>query len=105
MARLIDAEQFDKKISLIAMCWSCSPCLSKEKADLKIDVLKYALRKLSEEPTVDAVEVVRCKECRDCEREEIEPNYFVFHCYKYRRYVDANDFCSDGAKMDGGDKK
>ena len=50
-------------------------------------------------PTVDAVEVVRCKDCKhkDFYKQRV-------YCYKIDRYRQVNDFCSCGAKMDGGDK-
>jgi hypothetical protein len=53
-------------------------------------------------PTVDAVEVVRCK---DCEYLEINTHRNIYYCRKSLRKVSENGFCSDGAKMDGGDKE
>ena len=59
-------------------------------------------RKLMEEaPAADVVEVVRCKDCKH--------SYFVKSCSKYEcrkgcgtlKY--SNDYCSYGAKMDGGE--
>ena len=52
-------------------------------------------------PTIDAIPVVRCKDC----------NYYkswhdgVVQCTRFRIYTAEDDFCSSGAKMDGGADK
>lgn len=53
---------------------------------------------LSQEPTIDAVPVVRCKDCSFC----------TFHkgvafCIKWRPFpeVSLDDFCSHGERKDG----
>ena len=55
-------------------------------------------------PGVDAVEVVRCKDCRFCEKIENEIIH-VWSCYCKRssvfREVDARDYCSSGEKNNG----
>ena len=50
-------------------------------------------------PTVDAVEVVRCKDCRHCD----PANRHCDHCLGTSLPLarKADDFCSYGAKMDG----
>ena len=51
-------------------------------------------------PTVDAVEVVRCRECkyhRDTSITEYE------HCCLIDKTVRYNDFCSYGERKDGAD--
>lgn len=55
------------------------------------------------EPTVDAVEVVRCKDCRHKDFRYYDKES-VF-CYMSGKYRHIDDFCSYGAKMDGGDKE
>jgi hypothetical protein len=47
--------------------------------------------------TVDAVKVVRCKNCK--EKCEYSPNQF--YCFLSGLPIDEDDFCSFGAKMDG----
>ena len=84
----------------------------------------YAMLILREAPTVDAVEVVRCKDCvhavpldRNC---ELSTSLYM-HCglwrgdetknvwHKYKKYykdyslVYREDFCSAGEKIDGKD--
>ena len=55
---------------------------------------QYATLILREAPTVDAVEVVRCKDCK--------------HRYSYSwcEYVDDDDnfYCARGERKDGGEK-
>ena len=52
-------------------------------------------------PTIDAVEVVRCKDCR-------ESDYYSTHdpdgmyCAVWDTVVRCNGYCDHGAKMDGG---
>jgi hypothetical protein len=46
-------------------------------------------------PTIDAVPVVRCRECRDYERD-------CGYCDYWEVSRNFDDYCSRGAKMDGG---
>jgi hypothetical protein len=48
-------------------------------------------------PAVDAVEVVRC---RDCKHYQPEPMGSVLYCYQNRRWTEPDFYCADGAKMD-----
>ena len=50
-------------------------------------------------PTVDAVEVVRCKDCEHYWK-NINTKGYDGKCVS----VGDDDFCSKGTKMDGGDK-
>ena len=60
-----------------------------------------------EDSTVDAVEVVRCKDCKICDfsypakpiGEEAIPGWY---CKKYRCYRKPDDFCSYGERKDNG---
>lgn len=53
-------------------------------------------------PTVDAVEVVRCKDCKYRDPENGHCDHYMGTAIPLtRRLV---DFCSYGEKMDGGDK-
>jgi hypothetical protein len=54
-------------------------------------------------PAADVVEVVRCRDCkfrldRVCDCDQWANDDFA-------TYIDENDFCSYGAKMDGKDEK
>ena len=60
----------------------------------------YATLILREAPTVDAVEVVRCK---DCKRFVDNREAFVTYCKRELKdlYVKPNDFCSYGERREG----
>lgn len=66
---------------------------------------------INELPTVDAVEVVRCKDCRfNVANMATDPldvtDYSDITCSYFKTDgMDADDFCSHGAKMNGGDKE
>ena len=51
-------------------------------------------------PTVDAVEVVRCKDCRKISP-SVTPVKDAVWCREFRAYMPCDGFCSYGAKMDG----
>ena len=62
-------------------------------------------RVLMQAPTVDAVEVVRCKDCAECDHcyprkdkggEAIEGYY----CYYHKRWVSASYYCGDGERRE-----
>lgn len=57
-------------------------------------------------PTVDAVEVVRCETCRDCEMGYPEKRLNqeatqAWLCKRYKRHVKPDDFCSHGERREG----
>ena len=63
----------------------------------------HFLRMISDAPTVDAVEVVRCKNCRDCEMGYPEKRLDreatqAWLCKRYKRHVKPDDFCSHGER-------
>ena len=52
-------------------------------------------------PTIDAVEVVRCKDCEFCEKRHTA-NWIPFlYCIRTNYSVSEKSFCSWGEKMDG----
>ena len=50
-------------------------------------------------PTVDAVPVVRCE---DCKHFEIDKHYGNHTCWWSGETVRRDDYCSQGKRMDGG---
>ena len=60
-----------------------------------VDDMRIAIE---DAPTVDAVEVVRCKDC--VHNQDIFCNHFGY--YGYAPIVDDNDFCSYGERKDNG---
>lgn len=68
-------------------------------------------RQIDSQPTVDAVEVVRCKDCNFFIDKE-DPTYPAGKwesidgiCWRDRKFTCHDDYCSCGAKMAGGDKE
>ena len=60
----------------------------------------YAMLILREAPTVDAVEVVRCRDCKY--HEDTHVTGFE-HCCLYGLTMRYNDFCSYGKREGGSD--
>ena len=52
---------------------------------------------IEKQPTADVVEVVRCKDCTEWDKDEYECS----HWYGFRE----DDYCSYGARKDGGVKE
>lgn len=81
--RLIDANALRKEIDL---------------CDIETFNDKFTIcEQIAIAPTVDAVEVVRCKDCRYCMKD-----YHGLWCFNdYEHNLQPNDFCSRGEKKDG----
>ena len=88
MARLIDADELRKEIDKQAYPHSDSTAN---------DIYFSVLHLLADAPTVDAVEVVRCK---DCEAYQTKNRQFP-RCRITGRMRGAYDYCSDGYTGDG----
>ena len=61
----------------------------------------YAMLILREAPTVDAVEVVRCRECKHCAPENYHCDHPMGTVAPLRRKPE--DFCSYGERKEGAD--
>ena len=61
----------------------------------------YATLILREAPTVDAVEVVRCRECKHCDPENYHCDHPMGTAAPLKRKPD--DFCSYGKRKEGAD--
>ena len=61
------------------------------------DAASMAERVIDSQPTVDAVPVVRCRECTEFDETEHECS----HWYGFRE----NDFCSYGKRKEGADNE
>lgn len=84
--RLIDAEQF------LVFGYNGIP-----EANFA-DGVSYVLGKIDNAPTIDAVEVVRCKDCKFCER--INVGLFEAKCGEFDLIRGLNDYCSRGERKD-----
>ena len=57
---------------------------------------------IDEQPTVDAVPVVRCEDCRWYDKGTASGTYepVAYKCKLHQRFTLGNMFCSDGEKHD-----
>lgn len=95
MARLIDA---DKRIQEIKKIY-CAGCDNYGGAKCRACWVDDAMCLIDDATTVDAVEVVRCRECKyhkDTSVTEYE------HCCLIGQTVRYDDFCSYGERKDCG---
>ena len=86
--RLIDANAFLKDILTAGIGKTIIECSESD--------IGYMIRK---RPTVDAVEVVRCRECKHCDPETHHCDHHMGTVAPLRRKPD--DFCSYGERKDG----
>ena len=63
--------------------------------------IRKALRCIEQAPTVDAVPVVRCRECKHCDPENHHCDHHMGTAAPLRRKPD--DFCSYGERKEGAD--
>ena len=94
--RLIDADAFDKRIRLAV--GSCEEELTE---DFK-DGISTILEMMKTAPAVDAVEVVRCRDCKNSEHWYADRRRcFLWH----ENGVSVSDggFCNYGERKEGGD--
>ena len=70
---------------------------------------EIALPEICAAPTIDAVPVVRCKDCRSCRelnrKDRLEDTYAegCLWCMNWADGVWPDDFCSYGERKDGAD--
>ena len=62
--------------------------------DTALDVLKMVAGWLNEAPTVDAVEVVRCKDCKNWDQKQCADGYGW--CDKVSAFKLGEWYCADG---------
>lgn len=65
--------------------------------------LDELINRINNAPTVDALEVVRCRDCKYFSRDE-EYNRAWCNYYSGCLEVAVNGYCYHGAKMDGGNE-
>jgi hypothetical protein len=83
MARYIDADLLIKNIAKIE--------------DLRTISTKTIGQAISNTPTADVVEVVRCKDCKEFHRADKK---FAQHCRIHGAMVQEDDFCSYGERKE-----
>ena len=85
-----------------------------EEIDRTIDIMEKRKDRISvrnvivcvkNAPTVDAVEVVRCKDCKYYDEKEIRCDHpmleWEVECYDHWLDVETSDFCSYGERREG----
>lgn len=96
--RLIDADLYDEFLTQYA------EDLHEIDAHMIAQAIEQCQYRLKAQPTVDAVEVVRCKDCKRCavQHNHITLRYQLF-CTHGKGYpeVSADDFCSYGERREG----
>ena len=91
--RLIDANELKKK-----MCFKCNDEYSDEPCDPGDCVFCNAI---NDAQTIDAVSVVRCRECKHCDPENHHCDHHMGTAAPLTRKPD--DFCSYGERKEGDD--
>ena len=91
--RLIDANELKKK-----MCFKCNDEYSDEPCEPSDCVFCNAI---NDAKTIDAVPVVRCRECNHCDPENYHCDHPMGTAAPLRRKPD--DFCSYGERKEGAD--
>lgn len=89
MSRLIDADAL-KPSYVVTSTTTNSLCH-----------LYVSIEDINSAPTVDAVPVVRCRDCRFSQR----INDWVYQCYVFNVDKTLNQYCDMGKRKDGGDEK
>ena len=91
MARLIDADAAIKAMNAVEIhFW--------EDAE---DVVEKCVNILHNAKTVNAVEVVRCRDCKHWDVRPINGRCMLWRCLKLSRVMGDSSFCSYGERKDG----
>lgn len=105
--RLIDAEPLYEKLMNFSVETTVSTSDTLEVRLKKIvdDVLEYYKKTISEAPTVDAVPVIRCKDCAHVNIEVRDyamylPKQCELYCELDELPVKPDDFCSYGERKE-----
>jgi hypothetical protein len=98
-AKHYDGKGYYKKCSGVChlVDLSCDDCVEMEKLVDRLGELEDEAEK-----TVDAVEVVRCRDCRYYETVEYYPDGTKQVCRLFRRQMQEDGFCSCGERKDNG---
>ena len=97
--RLIDADALSKSV----LEWLPSDPCGRPEAEhpFETDICVSMLMEIEDAPTIDAVEVVRCKDCAHYNGGEVEDGYDK--CWYHWTAVEASDYCSYGVRGEDGE--
>ena len=97
MSRYIDADKIKEKLGAVRGGYSCF--LEEERS--RYEVLSSAIKLINEQPTADAVEVVRCKDCKYSSPNKVYGCRFEpFDTSENGERMYSDDFCSKGERAD-----
>ena len=89
--RLIDANTFD-------VTYNRMPEWTEDYSEGFDDGVLYALGKLDDAETIDAVPVVRCKDCKRCKSDDL--GNLICDWTIYKMGTSENNYCSCGKRKD-----
>ena len=97
MARLIDVDEFNKLIAI-----ECANSVKRRVSQLYREGLLTAKLLMDICKTVDAVQIVRCIDCKYWSATKSKENDCDFYgvCEMHGRITLYNDFCQSGTKFD-----
>ena len=97
MGRLID---IDRLCNDLAKRWSIA---DKKKEDLiRVVMADVVTPIVVSQPTVDAVEVIRCRDCKLSELYTARDGNQYYYCVEHgSKWQEENDYCSFGKRKDG----
>jgi len=84
MTRLIDADALTLRSEMVLIRYG-KGCLQ-ERLAVRYEDIENA-------PTIDAVQVIRCKDCEDCTETKLYDGQRWNYCMRLRCVVKENDFC------------
>ena len=88
MRRLIDADALKEAIN--AHDYVLKDCLNTtDKGMFTVGIMQA----IDAQPTIDAVPVIRCKDCEDCTETKLYDGQRWNYCMRLRCVVKENDFC------------
>ena len=97
--RLIDADKFKAVNGMKDDCADCDKELRGKSKACEFDRIYSKMDFcgwIDDAPTVDAVEVVRCRDCKNVQHDKIFREYWC-----RGREVNPDGYCSDGEQKDG----
>lgn len=104
MSRLIDADalnafisdlEYDIKMDQDSLDYEDLSDVNRKLIKNDKDCKQNVVDILKSTPTVDAVPVVRCKDCKRC---DIDTTHHKYFCMRYGLDIPGNWYCADGDK-------
>ncbi len=106
MGRLIDAFELMRSMEFHDDCANCD-CDKLEceydRIYTKQDICDFVESHIFNAPVVDAVEVVRCKDCKWCKPINNEVRGFYKNCFRHEIAVYDDGFCAWGERREDGE--